>query len=94
MASTTFIDASGVSRHDVSTPDDLYRLAVYLANKKPFVWNITRIPTKTIVAADGSRYTFENYNEFSDLKSFIGGKVGQTVPAGTKRADIGFRCAR
>ncbi len=88
MASTTFADASGVSRNDVSTPEDLYRLAVYLANKKSFVWNITRTPSKTIVADDGSRYTFENYNLFSDLGSFVGGKVGQTVPAGDTMVSV------
>ena len=81
MASTTFADASGVSVKDVSTPEDLYRLAVYLANKKSFVWKITRTPQKTIVAENGSRYTFENFNEFSDLSSFVGGKVGHTTPA-------------
>jgi D-alanyl-D-alanine carboxypeptidase/lipoprotein-anchoring transpeptidase ErfK/SrfK len=81
MASTTFADASGVSAEDVSTPEDLYRLAVYLANKKSFVWKITRTPQKTITAGNGSSYTFANFNEFSDLSSFVGGKVGHTTPA-------------
>ena len=81
MASTTFADASGVSPQDVSTPEDLYRLAVYLANKKSFVWKITRVPQKTIVADDGSSYTLQNFNEFSDLTTFVGGKVGHTTPA-------------
>ncbi len=81
MASTTFADASGVSPDNVSTPEDLYRLAVYLANKKSFVWNITRTPNKTITASDGSSYTFANFNKFSDVRSFVGGKVGHTTPA-------------
>ncbi len=81
MASTTFADASGVSPNDVSTPEDLYRLAVYLANKKSFVWKITSTPKKTIEADDGSTYTFANYNKFSDLATFVGGKVGHTTPA-------------
>ncbi len=81
MASTTYVDASGVSRENVSTTEDLYRLAVYLANKKSFVWNITRTPTKTITAEDHSQYTFENFNEFSNLDTFIGGKVGHTAAA-------------
>ena len=78
MISTSFADASGVSSDNVSTPEDLYRLAVYLANKKSFVWNITRTPSKTISASDGSLYTFANFNKFSDLDSFVGGKVGHT----------------
>lgn len=81
MASTTYVDASGVSRNNVSTTEDLYRLAVYLANKKSFVWNITRTPEKTIVADDHSQYTYENFNEFSNLATFIGGKVGHTAAA-------------
>ncbi|MDO8518025.1 MAG: L,D-transpeptidase family protein [bacterium] len=81
MISTTFADTSGISPDDVSTPEDLYRLAVYLTNKKSFVWNITRAPSKTIVADDGSHYTLTNFNAFSDLASFVGGKVGHTTQA-------------
>lgn len=81
MASTTFADASGISADNVSTPEDLYRLAVYLANKKSFVLDITRTPNKTIVAGDSSHYTFSNFNIFSDVVSFVGGKVGHTTPA-------------
>lgn len=81
MASTAFADPSGVSRQNVSTPDDLYRLAVYVANKKSFIWDITRTPVKTITAQNGSRYTYHNFNEFSDLSSFVGGKVGHTEAA-------------
>ena len=81
MTSTTFADPSGVSPNDTSTPEDLYRLAVYLANKKSFVWKITRTPQKTITAEDGSSYTFANFNKFSGSSSFVGGKVGHTTPA-------------
>ncbi len=88
MGSTTFVDPSGISRDDVSTPEDLYRLAVYLANKKSFVWKITRTPEKTIIADDGSSYAFSNFNEFSNLPSFVGGKVGQTVPAGDTMVSV------
>jgi D-alanyl-D-alanine endopeptidase (penicillin-binding protein 7) len=81
MASTTFADASGASAENISTREDLYRLAVYLANKKSFIWNITRTPQKTIVARDGSRYAFTNFNIFSNEPTFTGGKVGHTTPA-------------
>jgi hypothetical protein len=81
MASTTFADASGVSPFNVSTPEDLYRLAVYLANKKSFVLKVTRAPQKTIAADDGSKYSFQNFNEFAGESTFIGGKVGHTTAA-------------
>ncbi len=80
MTSTTFADASGASIQNVSTPEDLYRLAVYLANKKSFVWKITRTPQKTITATDGSKYTFTNTNEFSGVSSYVGGKAGNIAP--------------
>jgi D-alanyl-D-alanine carboxypeptidase/lipoprotein-anchoring transpeptidase ErfK/SrfK len=81
MSSTTFADPSGISPKDISTPEDLYRLAVYLANKKSFVWKITRTPQKTITADTGDSFVINNFNEFSSLPSFIGGKVGHTTPA-------------
>jgi D-alanyl-D-alanine endopeptidase (penicillin-binding protein 7) len=88
MASTTFVDPSGISRNNISTPEDLYRLAVYLANKKSFIWNITRTPQKTIDAKNGSRYSFTSFNKFSKLSSFVGGKVGETDAAGDTMVSI------
>jgi len=79
MQSTHFADASGISAENVSTPDDLYRLATYLANKKSFIWGITRTPTKQLVASNGNVYHFNNLNLFSSSPDFIGGKVGQTA---------------
>ena len=78
MASTTFADANGASSDNQSTPEDLYRLAVYLADKKSFVWKITRTAQKSIVADDGSRYSFTNVNEPSEASVFsvkLGGQA-------------------
>jgi D-alanyl-D-alanine carboxypeptidase/lipoprotein-anchoring transpeptidase ErfK/SrfK len=81
MTSTSYADPSGISRENVSTPEDLYRLAVYLSDKKSFIWKVSRTPEKTIAAADGSSYTFHNFNIFFDLDTFTGGKVGLTAAA-------------
>lgn len=81
MTSTGYADASGISPENVSTTEDLYRLAVYLTNKKSFVWNISRTPTKTLVAPDGTAYSFNNFNVYFHLPSFVGGKVGRTGQA-------------
>jgi D-alanyl-D-alanine carboxypeptidase len=81
MQSTHFADASGISSGNISTPDDLYRLAVYLTNKKSFVLDITRTPTKTVVADSGNAYHFNNFNIFSNSPNFMGGKVDQTPAA-------------
>ncbi len=88
MTQTRFADPSGISPANKSTADDLFRLATYLATKKSFVWDITRAPTKTIKASDGSAYTFQNLNVFSDVKSFVGGKVGQTTAAGETMVSV------
>lgn len=81
MQATHFADASGMSSENVSTPDDLYRLAAYLVSKKKFVLDITRTPTKQLVADSGASYRFGNFNVFSDSAAFVGGKVGQTAAA-------------
>jgi len=81
MALTTFADPSGASAGNVSTPEDLYRLAVYLSDKKSFVWKVTRAPQKTITSRAGDEFTYRNFNGFSGLSSFIGGKVGHTEAA-------------
>jgi D-alanyl-D-alanine carboxypeptidase len=79
MTSTTFADASGVSSETVSTPEDLYRLAVYVANKKSFIWKITRTPQKTIRSGGGTGYTLSNPNPFAGSPSFVGGEVDDTT---------------
>ena len=81
MQSTHFSEPSGVTAENVSTPDDLYRLAAYLADKKSFIWDISRTPSKTIVADSGTAYQYDNFNLFSGSSDFIGGKVGKTTAA-------------
>ncbi len=76
MQSTHFTDASGVSTGNVSTPDDLYRLATYIANNKSFIFDITRTPFKKLVADSGNVYQVNNANVFFDSANFIGGKIG------------------
>lgn len=62
MASTTFADAAGVSNENISTTEDLYRLAAYLTNKKSFVLKIANTQIKTITAEDGDAYQIQNLN--------------------------------
>lgn len=81
MQSTQFAEPSGLSPDNVSTSDDLFRLAAYLSDKKSFIWDITRTPSKRLVASDGTSYTLTNYNRFFGRPDFIGGKVGYTDEA-------------
>lgn len=66
MNSTTFSDVSGNSPETISTPDDLFRLATYLAHKKSFVLKINTTQSKTITALDGTPYTIENIASSTD----------------------------
>jgi len=81
MTSTHYADPSGQSADDTSTVDDLYRLAVYIATKKSFVFDISRLPSYTLTTDAGDAFPLRNFNVFSDDPTFIGGKVGQTLPA-------------
>lgn len=81
MTQTRYADPSGISPENISTPEDLYRLAVYLTNKKSFIWNISRTPVKTLAAPTGETYTFKNFNGFAQSEHFVGGKVGRTGQA-------------
>jgi len=82
MRSTRFADPSGISPENVSTTEDLFRLAVYLTNKKSFIWKISREAAgKELVAPGGEVFTFKNFNQFAHRTDFIGGKVGHTGEA-------------
>jgi D-alanyl-D-alanine carboxypeptidase/lipoprotein-anchoring transpeptidase ErfK/SrfK len=81
MTSTTFADSSGISPDNISTTEDLFRLATYLKNKKSFVLKITDTQAKTITADDGSDYQIQNVNAPANAAPFEGGKVGHTTAA-------------
>ncbi len=81
MSSTSFADPSGLSPDNLSTTDDLFRLAAYLANKKSFVLKITHMPSTTVTADDGSQYRVGNVNSPVISQPFQGGKVGHTTAA-------------
>lgn len=79
MNSTTYADSSGASFENISTPEDQFRLAVYLANKKSFVLKITKTQKKTIVAEDGTSFEIANVNDPAYLAPFEGGQTGSTT---------------
>ncbi len=81
MNATTYADPSGISPENLSTPEDLFRLAVYLSNKKSFVLKVTHTQVKTITALDDTPYRITNVNAPATNDSFEGGKVGHTTAA-------------
>lgn len=61
MTSTSFADAAGSLQENISTTEDIYRLAAYLTNKKSFVLKIANTETKTITAESGDAYQIQNF---------------------------------
>jgi D-alanyl-D-alanine carboxypeptidase len=81
MQSTHFVDAGGASLHNTASPEDMYRLATYLEDRKSFIWNITRTPETKLVAATGGTYRLTNPLSFSSRSDFIGGQAGTLTEA-------------
>ena len=79
---TTFGDASGLSNDNVSTLNDLLRLAQYIHNNRSFILELTAdqyVPTAYVGDEFGE---LTNFNRLADLENFYGGKVGETNAAG------------
>lgn len=60
MSSTHFSDISGTSTENISSADDLFRLASYLAHKKSFILDIARTPSKNLISGSGNTYSIQN----------------------------------
>lgn len=88
MQGTSFADASGVSAENLSTPDDLFRLLRYLADKKSFTLTMTRLKEKDVSAKSGVVFKVMNVNDPVFREPFIGGKAGQTTAAGETMAAV------
>lgn len=81
MKKTRFRDASGISASNVSTAEDLFKLAQYLYENASFVLATTKTEEKTITSQKGTEYHFMNTNHFSHDPAFVGGKTGYTTAA-------------
>ena len=88
MQRTSFDDASGVSAENLSTPDDLFRLLRYLADKKSFTLTMTRLKEKEVSAKSGVVFKVTNVNDPVYRTPFLGGKAGQTTAAGETMAAV------
>ena len=76
MSKTTYEDPSGLSRNNISTPADLFKLVGYLKKEKENLLNITKQRsyfTKT--------HIWSNTSQFLRKDGYLGGKSGYTDPA-------------
>lgn len=60
MRSTRFADAVGTSTESVSSAEDLFRLAAYLAKEKTFLLDALQTPDRELMADSGNVYYFNN----------------------------------
>lgn len=74
---TSFFDASGLSEDNVSTPDDLSKIAQYIYKNQKSIFDITRIKSYVL-----KNHTWENPTYFLRMNAYIGGKNGYTDEAG------------
>jgi D-alanyl-D-alanine carboxypeptidase len=82
MMDTTYLDPSGLSARNQSTPDDLYKLMGYLQSEHPELLAITR-QKKTVITelVTKRRRTIANIDEFAGQIGFLGGKTGYITEA-------------
>jgi D-alanyl-D-alanine carboxypeptidase len=79
MKSTSYVEPTGISDGNLSTANDLFRLANYILNKKSFIFDITGEKTKVITSNDGSAYEIVNLNESLEFDPYVGGMAGFTT---------------
>lgn len=82
MDNTTYEDPSGLSKNNRASAHDLFRLAQYITNEKPFIWDITK---RKSYNAQG--HTAKNISQFLADKTLIGAKSGFTYEA--KQSNVG-----
>jgi len=82
MNDTYFEDASGLSPKNVSTPNDLIKLARYIAEKHPEILSWTRLQSFFAQSTNSSESRIiYNINPFAKDFSFLGGKTGTSPEA-------------
>ncbi len=76
MMSTKYMDSNGLTPQNVTTVEDLFKLAKYIFVNRPDIFDVTRVKEYSIL-----HHTWRNHNKFLSLSNFIGGKNGFTDEA-------------
>ncbi len=71
MKDTYYEDPSGLNPKNVSSVEDLLKLARYVHKTHPELYDITRVRQYTIL-----KHTWKNQNRFLNYDTFLGGKNG------------------
>lgn len=71
LASTSFLDPSGLSEKNISTASDLFKFATYLKKEKPGILQLT-----TKKSYGNKNHTWFNTSQFLGITGYMGGKRG------------------
>ena len=77
MSRTFYEDPSGLSPDNKSTPSDMFKLAGYINQKRPELWDIT-----TRRSFSNKKHSWSNISQFLHKTGYLGGKSGYTDEAG------------
>lgn len=78
MASSYFVDASGLDAGNVSTAEDLFNLAKYIYNNRSFIFKISTGQLNKTAYGSPLYGNLLNFNIFEKDPDFAGGKIGMT----------------
>lgn len=82
MVDTTFADSTGLSIQNLSTIEDLRRLAKYVWEEQSYIFDISQRTSDTIRdRTSGLGKRLESINDFAGRDDFLGGKTGSTPEA-------------
>lgn len=76
MENTSYEEASGLSKNNISTSYDLFKMAEYIYVEAPHLLDVTRIKQFSL-----KKHTWTNHNYFLSYDTFVGGKNGYTDEA-------------
>lgn len=82
MTNTSFRDPTGLSFQNLSSVEDLRKLALYIWENDPQIFRTTTQKTGMLTEVQtGRRKTVENINTFAGRGDFLGGKTGRIPEA-------------
>lgn len=76
LFNTEFEDPSGLSKNNVSTAEDLFKLARYIYKYKSYIFEITKLKDYT-----SGKHTWYSNSKFRNDENYLGGKNGYTDEA-------------
>jgi hypothetical protein len=87
MANTTFADTPGIKEENKGSLKDVARLMKYIADKRFFIFDITR-GKKLSIFSEGELSSIKNFNDFAGDPRLLGMKNGKLMAIGETIAAV------